>query len=81
VIPLALSSWTWVVVAAFGLLTVGVLIRATLSLIGHVKGLTRAMSQTSQTLNEALEEMRTELDRATEDLAEIRRRRGDSTPI
>ena len=78
---LALSSWTWAVIAAFGLTTAGVLIRATLSLIGHVKGLTRAMSKTSADLNNALEEMRTELDRAAEDLAEIRRRRGDTTPI
>ena len=78
---LALSSWTWVVMAAFGLVTLGVLIRATLSLISHVKGLTGAMSKTSEDLNHALEEMRTELDRAAEDLAEIRRRRGDTTPI
>jgi len=81
VVFLALSSWTWAVVAAFGLLTVGVLIRATLSLIGHIKGLTRAMSKTSSDLNQALEEMRTELDKATEDLAEIRRRRGETDPV
>jgi hypothetical protein len=77
---LALSSWTWVVVAAFALVTIGVLIQAVLALIGHVKGLTRAMSATSDDLNKALEEMREGLDHAQEELAELRRRRGDAAP-
>jgi ABC-type transporter Mla subunit MlaD len=78
---LALSSWTWIVAGALGLVTVGVLIRATLALIGHVKALMRAVSDTSASLNDALADMRTELDRATEDLAAIRRRRGDTDPL
>jgi len=75
VVVLALSSWTWLVVAAFGLLTLGILIRATLMLIAHVKGLTRALSSTSGELQGALDEMREGLDRAAEELAEMRRRR------
>jgi ABC-type multidrug transport system fused ATPase/permease subunit len=77
---LALSSWTWLVVVAFALLSVGVLIRATLVLIGRIKTLMRTLSRTSETLNESLEQMRTELGEASEGLAEIRRRREEHAP-
>lgn len=71
---LALSSWTWIVVAAFGLVTLGVLIRATLGLIGRLKELNKTLSGASGNLNQALEEMRADLDETNENLAELRRR-------
>ena len=71
---LALSSWTWIVAAALGLLTIGVLIRATLGLIGRLKELNVTLSGTSGNLQEALEQMRSDLDETNENLAELRRR-------
>lgn len=72
---LAISSWTWLVVTALGLLTLGVLIRATLGLIGRIKELNRTLAAASDEVGRALETMRTELDEANEGLAELRRRR------
>jgi phage shock protein A len=71
---LAISSWTWLVVAALGLVSIGVLIRATLGLIARLKELNKTLSGASENLNEALEEMRTDLDETNESLAELRRR-------
>lgn len=73
---LAISSWTWLVVAALGLLSIGVLIRATLGLIARLKELNKTLSGASENLNQALEEMRTDLDETNENLAELRRRQG-----
>ena len=70
---LAFSSWTWIVVTAFGLVTIGFLIRATLGLIGRVKDLNRKLRAASGELNEALEAMRADLDQTNEGLAEMRR--------
>jgi Sec-independent protein translocase protein TatA len=72
---LAVSSWTWLVVAALGLLTIGVLIRAIIGLIGRLKELNRTLSSASEEVGQALETMRSEMDEATEALAELRRRR------
>jgi hypothetical protein len=72
---LATSSWTWLVVVALGLLAVGILIRATIGLIGRLKDLNRALSSASEEVGQALEQMRTELDEVNEGLAELRRRR------
>ena len=72
---LAISSWTWLVVAALGLLSVGILIRVTISLIGRLKDLNRTLAGASDTLQQSLERMRDELDEASEGLAELRRRR------
>lgn len=71
---LALSSWTWIVASALGLLTVGVLIRATLSLIGRLKQLKSSLAGASETLQQALEQMRADLDETNENLAELRRK-------
>jgi phage shock protein A len=71
---LAVSSWTWLVIAALCLLTIGVLIRTTLSLIGRLKDLSRTLSGASDQVGQALEEMRTELNEASEGLAELRQR-------
>jgi phage shock protein A len=71
---LAISSWTWVVVAALGLVTVGVLIRATLGLIARLKELNKTLAGASGDLREALEVMRSDLDETNENLAELRRR-------
>ena len=71
---LALSSWTWIVAAALGLLTIGVLIRATLGLIGRLKQLNATLSGASDDLQQALEQMRADLDETNENLAELRRR-------
>ena len=68
----ALSSWTWVVVAAFGLLSIGILIRVTLGLITRLKSLSRTLSEASTEVKEALGSMREELDQATEHLAALR---------
>lgn len=76
---LALSSWTWVVVAAFGLLSFGILIRVTLGLIGRLKALSRALKDASAEVAEALGSMREELDQASEHLAAIRERRDDES--
>jgi len=72
---LAISSWTWPVVAALGLLAIGVLIRATIGLIGRLKELNATLSRASEEVGQALEQMRSELDEANEGLAELRRRR------
>lgn len=71
---LAISSWTWLVVAALGLVSIGILIRATLGLIARLKQLNKTLSGASENLNQALEEMRTDLDETNENLAELRRR-------
>jgi hypothetical protein len=76
---LAISSWTWLVVAALGLLTLGVLIRATIGLIGRIKELNRTLAEASDEVGRALETMRAELDEANEGLAELRRRRESDT--
>ena len=68
----ALSSWTWVVVAAFGLLSLGHLIRVTLGLIVRLKSLTRTLSEARAEVQEALGTMREELDQASEHLAALR---------
>lgn len=72
---IAISSWTWLVVAALGLLSTGVLLRATIGLIGRLKELNRTLSRASEEVGGALEHMRTEMDQASEGLAELRRRR------
>jgi hypothetical protein len=72
---LAVSSWTWLVVAALGMLTIGVLIRASLGLIARLKELNRTLSSATEEVGRALEAMRSEMDEATEALAELRRRR------
>jgi hypothetical protein len=72
---LAISSWTWLVVAALGLLAIGILIRATIGLIGRLKDLNSTLSRASEEVGQALELMRSELDEANEGLAELRRRR------
>jgi hypothetical protein len=72
---LAISSWTWLVVAALGLLAIGILIRATIGLIGRLKDLNSTLSRASEEVGQALEQMRSELDEANEGLAELRRRR------
>jgi hypothetical protein len=76
-VPLALSSWTWVVVAAFGLLSIGILIRVTLGLITRLKDLNKTLSDASGQVQETLDAMREELNQATEHLAALRERRGD----
>jgi hypothetical protein len=76
---LALSSWTWVVVAAFGLVSIGILIRVTLGLIGRLRVLNRALKDASNEVQDALGFMREELDQASEHLAAIREKReGDA---
>ena len=70
--PLALSSWTWVVVAAFGLLSIGILIRVTLGLIARLKDLNKTLSDASGQVQETLDAMREELNQATEHLAALR---------
>jgi hypothetical protein len=72
---LAISSWTWLVVAALGLLSIGILIRAAIGLIGRLKELNRTLSSASEEVGRALETMRSEMDEATEALAELRQRR------
>lgn len=72
---LAISSWTWLVAAALGLLTIGMLIRATIGLIGRLKELNRELSRASEEVGEALERMRTELEETSGGLAELRHRR------
>ena len=74
---LALASWTWVVVAAFGLLSIGILIRVTLGLIGRLKDLSRTLSTASAEVQEALGTMREELDQASEHLAALREQHED----
>ncbi len=69
---LALSSWTWLVVAAFGLLSLGILIRVTLGLITRLKGLSKTLSEANAEVQEALGTMREELDQASEHLAALR---------
>jgi hypothetical protein len=62
------------VVAAFGLLSVALLIRTTLALISRIKDLSRTVSSASAEVQEALGTMRQELDQASEHLAAIRER-------
>lgn len=76
---LALSSWTWVVVAAFGLLSLALLVPTTLALISWLKDLSRTLSGASAEIQEALGTMREELDQASEHLAAIRERSEDET--
>lgn len=76
---LALSSWTWVVVAAFGLLSLALLVPTTLALISRLKDLSRTLSGASAEIQEALGTMREELDQASEHLAAIRERSEDET--
>jgi prefoldin subunit 5 len=71
---LAVSSWTWLAAAGMGLVVIGVLIRSIIVLIGRIKAAKRSLSASSGELNEALAEMRSELERANEELAELRRR-------
>ena len=78
VASLALSSWTWAVVAAFGLLSLGILIRVTLGLITRLKSLSRTLSEASADVQEALGTMREELDQATEHLAALREKQEQS---
>ena len=68
----ALSAWTWVVVAAFGMLSMGILIRVTLGLISRLKSLSRTLSEASAEVQEALGTMREELDEASAHLAALR---------
>jgi hypothetical protein len=72
---IAISSWTWLVAGALMLLSLGILIRATIGLIGRLKELNRTLSSASEEIGEALEHMRAEMDEASEGLAELRRRR------
>lgn len=74
---LAVSSWTWVIIAAIGLLSIGILIQVTIGLIVRLKDLNRTISTASETLQEALGEMREDLDRTSEGLAGMRRHAGD----
>jgi hypothetical protein len=74
---LAVSSWTWAIIGAIGLLSIGILIRVTIGLIVRLKDLTRTISAASEKLQEALGEMREDLDRTSEGLAGMRRHAGE----
>ena len=74
---IALSSWTWGVAAAFGLLSIGILIRVTIGLISRLKSLSRTLSEASAEVQGALGTMREELDQATEHLAALREQQQD----
>jgi hypothetical protein len=80
-VVLAVSSWTWAIIAAVGLLSIGVLIQVTIGLIVRLKDLSRTISTASETLQEALGEMRDDLDRTNEGLAGMRRHAGDEAEL
>lgn len=69
---LAISPWTWIVAGALLALAFAFLIPVTVGLLGRLKDLKRVLEGTSGSLNEALDEMRGDLDLTAERLAELR---------
>jgi hypothetical protein len=72
---LAISSWTWIVAAALTLVSLGLLIRVALGLLGRLKDLNRSLQGASGKLNEELDQMRGDLERVNEGLTGLRQRR------
>ena len=75
---LALSSWTWLAAAGMAVLALGVLIRVGLGLLGRLKELNGSLHAASGELNEAVDAMRTDLDRMSEGLEALRREHDES---
>jgi hypothetical protein len=75
---LAISAWTWVIAAAFAVISLAVLAKLTLGLLGRLKELNRSLQGASGQLNEILDEMRSDLDRASEGLSSLRQIREDA---
>ena len=75
---LAISVWTWVVAAILAVIALAVLAKLTLGLLGRIKELNRSLQGASGQLNEILDEMRSDLDRASEGLSSLRQLREDA---
>ncbi|MGH2652061.1 MAG: hypothetical protein ACRDHK_12745 [Actinomycetota bacterium] len=74
----ARAAWTWIVAAALGVVSLGILIRVTLGLLARLKALTGTLQGASGQMQESLDNMRGDLDRAAEGLAALRERREDA---
>lgn len=70
---LAFSSWTWLVSGALGLLVLGILIRVTFGLIVRIKGLSASLRAASGQMQEALDQMRGDLETTSAGLEALRR--------
>ena len=75
---LAISAWTWIVAASLAVLSLAVLTKVTLGLLGRLKELNRSLKGASGELNEILGEMRSDLDRASEGLSSLRQAREEA---
>jgi hypothetical protein len=76
---LALSSLTWAAAAGLAVVALAILTRVTLGLIRRLKDLNRTLQGASGQLNEALDEMRGDLDRVSEGLGTLRQRREEAS--
>ena len=70
---LAFSSWTWLVSGALGLLVLGILIRVTFGLIVRIKSLSASLRAASGQMQEALDQMRGDLETTSAGLEALRR--------
>ena len=72
---IAISAWTWVAAATFAVAALAFLTKVTIGLLRRLKDLNATLRGTSGQLNEALDEMRGDLDRVAEGLESLRRDR------
>ncbi len=72
---IAISAWTWVAAAVFAVAALAFLTKVTIGLLRRLKDLNATLQATSGQLNEALDEMRGDLDRVSEGLESLRRSR------
>jgi hypothetical protein len=72
---LAISGWTWVFGAALAVVVLAILAKTTFDLWRRLKQLNRTLQSASGKLNEVLDEMRADLDQASEGLAGLRQQR------
>lgn len=75
---LAISGWTWIVAVALALGAFGVLGWATLGLIRRLKDLNGTLRETSGNLNEAMDQMRGDLERISEGMETLRQKREEA---
>lgn len=75
---LAISGWTWIVAVVLALGAFGVLAGATLGLIRRLKDLNGTLRETSGNLNEAMDQMRGDLERISEGMETLRRKREEA---
>ena len=78
---LAVSAWSWVAAAVFVVVALAVLTKVTLGLLRRLKELNATLQGASGQVNEALDQMRGDLDQISEGMEALRRKREETSGL